>query len=107
MKPLLQCIEFMIIGDTNSDFVWYEHPDTENPLESQWVPHVIHSNLSDTFLVNANLSAEGRMYEVVLTVGYFSNKLLIHWSNATDGSWINPENVSSMLSRYLNMKSYI
>lgn len=68
------------------------------PYVRHWDEHSLHNNSCDTFIHRISLRAQAgvvqRTYEVLFTTGYHSRELMLTWTNANTGFWMDPENIA-------------
>jgi len=81
-------------GYTNQ-FVWWRHPEG-NPFSSLWEPTVI-SDMCDTMSIITTLPSGGRDVEVIFTLGFWTEQIVVHWSNDPTGRWSDPNMIESRI----------
>ena len=78
-----------------SEFFWLKNPGGENAIQTgPWdIGLILSQGDCDTFQRSVVLEAEGRMYTVIFTVGYFMNRFSVYWTNDPNGLWADPDMV--------------
>merc|ERR1711976_726138 len=77
-------------GTTTTQLVWFKQPNY--PFEEiPWKSTVISKDTGDSFSVLVNLDGQDALF----TVGYYTKKLMVHWSNHPEGLWANPNDIES------------
>merc|ERR1711976_14438 len=77
-------------GTTTTQLVWFKQP-TYPFEELPWKSTVISKDTCDSFSVLVNLDGQDALF----TVGYYTQKLMVHWSNHPEGLWANPDDIES------------
>ncbi|CAH1800870.1 unnamed protein product [Owenia fusiformis] len=82
-------------GITISELIWLEHPASANPLLEEWDVNVLSEDVADTMHRALNLTVDGRTYQVIFTIGYFSGRVSVFWTTNPNGYWTNVNEVRS------------
>ena len=83
---------FLTPGTQSTELIWLEHPK-DSSLSRPWKVHGMSRGTADTFVRPAQLtvrdSATGtsRIYNALLTIGYFNKRLMIHWTENKQERW--------------------
>ncbi|CAH1773343.1 unnamed protein product [Owenia fusiformis] len=74
-----------IFGSTEGNLLWLENPrDSPYNFSRPWTEHIVASGPDNMFTL-AEMTADGVMYDVIITSSYFSENLTIYWSPS--GEW--------------------
>jgi len=84
-------------GVSTSQFLWFANPGGEDPVnQPTWDDvTIISENVCDTMTYQVDLEADGRIYDVTFTVGYFNDVLAVYWTEDENGLWNNPDAIQS------------
>ena len=63
--------------------------------------------MCDTMSIITTLPSGGRDVEVIFTLGFWTEQIVVHWSNDPTGRWSDPNMVSGIfcIFTYLNSSS--